>query len=307
MLPGVPGKIFLPETGALQDLTPFLPGAGVAVGPFGPISVFVRSDINVPEPSSVAIIAAGLAGLLAFGWRRLPLMRTVSTFRKLTWLLAPFVVVVATRSSLAVIIAGDNPFGPTTLTTYNGDINGFSVVETVSYDGASGSWHKELINGGNQQILSGQQVPIDEQLTNAGPRAWTDWHEEILANPPDPQFPDFLFVTDSLRVSRNGVALTAGVDFTLVPTAASPGLGISPSGDWVALSIFFSPSALIQPGDTLGITKRIFEVFGDANIWDQGEGALIAEHPSVPEPSSIGLAAFGLVGLMAWGWRRRKR
>ena len=28
-------------------------------------------------------------------------------------------------------------------------------------------------------------------------------------------------------------------------------------------------------------------------------------HP-VPEPSSVALAAFGFVGLMAWGWRRRK-
>ena len=160
---------------------------------------------------------------------------------------------------------------------------------------ASGAWQKELINVGNQ-ILSGQQVPLDEQLTNAGPSVWTDWHEAILANPPDPQFPDFLFTAGSVQVSRNGVPLTAGVDYTLVPTVNNTGIGVTPGGDWVALSILFSPSALIQPGDTLGITKSIFEVFGDANVWNQGEGDLLAEHPTVPEPSTI---ALGLVGVIA--------
>ena len=222
--------------------------------------------------------------------------------RKLSCLLTLSIPLVTTPSALAVIIAGDNPSGPTTLTTYPGDISGFSVAESVSYDGASGAWHKELINGGNQ-ILSGQQVPLDEQITNAGPRAWTEWHEEVLANPPDPQFPDFLFTAGSLGVSRNGVPLIAGVDYTLVPTTANPALGVTPGGDWVALSIFFGPGALIQPGDTLGITKNIFEVFGDGNVWDSGEGALLAEHPAVPEPSSLALAAFGLIGL-AWYSRR---
>ena len=28
---------------------------------------------------------------------------------------------------------------------------------------------------------------------------------------------------------------------------------------------------------------------------------------ALPEPSTISLAAFGFVGLMAWNWRRRKR
>jgi hypothetical protein len=225
--------------------------------------------------------------------------------RKLTCLLALGAVLAATRSAGAVIVAGDNLSGPTTLTTYNGDVNGFSVVDTVSYDGAAGAWHKELINNptGNP-ILSGQQVPIVEHLTNAGPRAWTDWHEEILANPPDLQFPDFLFTAGSLQVDRNGVPLVAGLDYTLVPTTNNTGIGVTTGGDWVALSIFFSPSAAIQLGDTLGIRKSIFEVFGDANIWDPGEGALLAENPSVPEPASIVLATFALISLAAWGWRR---
>src|SRR5262249_35304140 len=162
-------------------------------------------------------------------------------------------------SARAVIVAGDNPSGPTTVTTYPGDSRGFSVVETVSYDGASGAWQKELINNSapGNPIVSGQEVPIHEQLTNAGPAGWTDWHEEILPTPEDPPFPDFLFTAGSLQVDRNGVPLNSGVDYTVVPTINNSGIGVTPGGDWVALSIFFSSSAVIQPGDTLGITKNI--------------------------------------------------
>jgi PEP-CTERM motif len=216
---------------------------------------------------------------------------------------------VTTSAAFAVIVASDNPSGPSTVTTYNGGASGFSIVETVSYDGAAGAWQKELINtdAPPPQLFSGQLVPIVEQLTNAGPSAWTDWHEEILPNPSDPPFPDFLFRAGSLQVTRNNVALIQGVDYTLVPTINNTGIGVTSGGDWLALSIFFSPSAVIQPGDILGIRKDIFEVFGDSDVWDQGEFALIGEHPSVPEPSTLALAAFGLIGLAAWGWRRRTR
>ncbi len=65
----------------------------------------------------------------------------------LTYLLALSAALAATRSPAAVIGASENPLGPTTTTTYDGDINnGFSVVETVSYDGTAGAWNKELIN-----------------------------------------------------------------------------------------------------------------------------------------------------------------
>ena len=232
-----------------------------------------------------------------------------TTMRKSSCLLVLSAVLVATRPALAVIIAGDNPSGPTTVTTYSGDISGFTVVETVSYNGASGAWQKELINNGDQ-IFSGQQVPIDEHITNAGPSSWTDWHEEVLAVPGDAQFPDFLFTAGSLQVDRNGVPLIRGLDYTLVPTTADPGLGNTPTGDWVALSIVFSPSAVIQPGDTLGITKDIFEVFTDGNVWDHGEFALLAEHPTVPEPSAITLAGSALLAIGGAGlhrWRRRRR
>jgi hypothetical protein len=93
----------------------------------------------------------------------------------------------------------------------------------------------------------------------------------------------------------------------LVPTTNNTGIGVTPDGDWVALSIFFRPNAVIHPGDTLGIRKDIFEVFGDGDIWDPGEFALVAENPSVPEPSTIALAGLALLAITGAGLHRRRR
>jgi hypothetical protein len=66
LTPATPGVSFFPETGALQDFTAVLAPAG---NPFGPISVQVQSDV-VPEPGTLLLLGAGLAGLAAVRARR---------------------------------------------------------------------------------------------------------------------------------------------------------------------------------------------------------------------------------------------
>ena len=58
ILATIPGIHFLVETGQLQDLTTLV--TGPVPGPFGPISVFVQSDV-VPEPGTLLLMGLGLA------------------------------------------------------------------------------------------------------------------------------------------------------------------------------------------------------------------------------------------------------
>ena len=77
-----------------------------------------------------------------------------------------------------------------------------------------------------------------------------------------PPAPDFLIDSGTMRVYRKGGLLTLGSDYSIVPVSLA---NEDPAPDWIAVSIFFSPSSSIQPSDTLWITQQIYEVFGDSN------------------------------------------
>jgi hypothetical protein len=225
-------------------------------------------------------------------------------------LLAAVSILAAASAAKGVVIAGDDPTGPSMGTTYQGNSGGgFSVVDNVSYNRAAGQWNKGLrLTDGT---ASGTEVPINETITNAGPLAWSGWHEQILTTTTvnnDPNYPDFLFRNGSLTVSRNGVPLTQGADYTLVTDSFFN--RSSSDGDWRSVSILLNPASDIQVGDSLGITERIYEVFGDADTWMPDEIALVGQNPTVPEPSSLILLAIGglaLGGLVVVRQRERRR
>jgi sulfatase modifying factor 1 len=63
-------------------------------------------------------------------------------------------------------------------------------------------------------------------------------------------------------------------------------------------------SYYVNPGDALMSTFRLGNNAGD--VWGD-VGFRVASVASIPEPSSLVLAAFGFIGFAAWGWRRQKR
>lgn len=222
-------------------------------------------------------------------------------------------VVVATTASLmgagssqaTVGISASGNFNlPTTVTQHNGSQgSGFDINEGVSLDPGAGPWIKELVNAG-PSVPSGTELFINETLTNTGTIPWTDWHEEILSVTGIPgaiQVPGFLFRNGSVHLSADYgaglVGLAEGPDYTLQTMPYNgPPIGGN-NNHWQAIWIFFAPHAVIQPGDTLVIEKRIFEVFGDGNIWQSGEFAEVAQYPT-PEPTTLALGAPLLAGAL---------
>jgi len=85
------------------------------------------------------------------------------------------------------------------------------------------------------------------------------------------------------------------------------------SGDVMGFSFVGAPVGL---GALLpGLTSALLVIQTDAPAFKPTLASVIngsvvsvpSFAPTVPEPSSIVLAAMGLTGLAAWGWRRRKR
>lgn len=185
---------------------------------------------------------------------------------------------------------------PSTDTDHLGDqFSGFDIVGDVTLDPSSGPWIKSLINSG-PSIASGTEVFINETFTNTGSIAWTDWHEEIISiamagggGGGGTQVPGFLFRNGSVNLQADYgagfVSLLEGPDYSL-QTMDYNGPPISGNNNnWEAVWIFFEPHAVIQTGDTLRIEKRIFEIFGDGNIWQTNTSAQIAQYPT-PEPTT---------------------
>lgn len=108
---------------------------------------------------------------------------------------------------------------------------------------------------------------------------------------------------------------TAGVA-TTTPTLAGFPLGVT-SGIYdntldMTLASSYNPSFITANGGTTASAEAVLLsglIAGEAylNIHTAAfpGGEIRGFLNRVPEPSSVALAAFGLIGLVAWGWRRR--
>jgi len=175
---------------------------------------------------------------------------------------------------------------PTTNTEHFGDQgSGFNITASLHLDPLAGPWVKSLTNNGSS-LSSGTEVFITETLTNDGPFSWSQWHMQIIGLV---QVPGFLFRNGSVNLQADYgagfVSLFEGPDYSL-QTMDYNGPPISGNNNnLVAVWIFFEPHAVIKTGDTLRSESRIFEIFGDGNIWQTGESAQIAQYPT-PEPTT---------------------
>ena len=145
-------------------------------------------------------------------------------------------------------------------------------------------------------------------MTNTTGIAWADvWY---VADPPAPAgavgttISNFDgFVLDPLFIILPGLAFkidAAGFNTPLISESIALDGIFEPGETWV-----FVIDDYVNTG---GLAASLFDSLGVAGSSFGGplsSGSIIAV--PIPEPSTVILAAIGLVGLAAYGWRRRKR
>jgi hypothetical protein len=122
---------------------------------------------------------------------------------------------------------------------------------------------------------------LDETITNNGPTAWTDWHEELLVSDGSggwtPSTPGDGLFFESVSLNSPG----GDVQFTV--------------GDDMAWIFFDNP---VLQGESIDITKFIAVPFGMKEF-------AIAEYPTVPVPAAVWLFGSGLIGLIGIARKRK--
>jgi hypothetical protein len=219
----------------------------------------------------------------------------------------------ACRAGAIVFASGDTSQPSQTSNYFVGGNQLASASEGVVLSGTAGPWLKTFTNNSGSGFGSGANINMIETLSNTGAVAWGGWHEAITSRTtivgPNPDAPGFLFRQGSLTVSADRgsgfVTLTQGVDYTISTVTYSGPPDPGNNGHWEAIDITLLPSAAILPNQTLRIQKQIFEVFGDADPWQPGTAAALAQYPlPVPEPATAVVFGFA-TDILALVRRRR--
>ena len=191
------------------------------------------------------------------------------------------------------LTSGSGPGDPTPLTVPFDSLEGHYLVQhDLLFDPQAPPMVKDFQSPG-PVIFPGTSFPVWEAWFLVEPgRPVSDWHEEILT-------PGWVWRFDpAVLITRNGQVIPA------FPDPNSP-----PNILWVD----FEP---IFPGNVLDIHKELVWVgtifnsdwgdFIDSSGSFLDESVIqVLEFPT-PEPSSFLLAAMAAVGLIAYGWRRRR-
>ncbi len=98
--------------------------------------------------------------------------------------------------------------------------------------------------------------------------------------------------------ARNGISsdpliylVIGGTDILATGTAPT-------AGDWSTYTATFTCSDTCTPGESIGILLESLGVSGDQADYDDVQ-------MSVPEPATVSMLVLGLMGLLAFGWRRK--
>ena len=233
---------------------------------------------TVPEPSTLALLLIGGAGLFAYTLRRKRRLVSCSAVLLVCVMLLP-----AGSAHASSLISGDSEFGPDTVTIDTA--TGLEWLDWTQYAGLSYNEVSSMLSAG--QELDGWSYATTESIitfyTNGGIPDIGDYTEANVA----PVFGLF----DLLGRTNGQAAIAVTAD------KVEQGADIR----WLTALRYYNDMAEVEIQDHTLFDWQSYPEIGHALFRES------QMQPTVPEPSTLVLLLIGGVGLCAFGVRRKRK
>lgn len=190
----------------------------------------------------------------------------------------------------------------------NGSFEAPVVAENTEWEGTPDGWN--ILGGGRTYIANGTAAQAYGGPNPDGDQVWQTTNGWLWQNTGIVMQAGWTYTAD---FSASGLGANGGVSCHLLHATdtASRGSTMLDTGTiaigsqtWVPVSasIEMTGANALHVGDYL--TVEICAA--DEGQWRGFDAVSVTSTPPVPEPSSVVLLAMGLIGLLAYAWRKRK-